>query len=113
MMNSSLREEPWTRTYEWAYLPPNPLPTAQSVSIVTKEFAVPFGPGIDPLYPVRTEEMVARATQYRQLTTRTPKYHVGGRLGTFQYYDMHQAMTAAMSCADRLLKGERTDDEYA
>ena len=29
--------------------------------------------------------------------------HIGGRLGSFRYYDMHDTIAAALKCAGRML----------
>lgn len=51
----------------------------------------------EPYYPVRTEEQVELARKYLAVTKADSKLVAGGRLGTFTYYDMHQAIRAAMS----------------
>jgi len=108
-MNSSLRTDLWTRTYEWGYLPPNVRPQGQTVSLLTREFPLPYSPGSEPFYPIRTPDNIARAKAYQSETASTGFYHLGGRLGTFRYYDMHQAIRAAMTCAEKLLKGLPTE----
>jgi UDP-galactopyranose mutase len=42
--------------------------------------------------------------KYRQLADAEPRTLFGGRLGTYQYLDMHMAIGSALSAADNKLK---------
>ena len=41
-----------------------------------------------------------RLARYRELAHREPGVWFGGRLGTYQYLDMHMAIASAMSLVD-------------
>jgi UDP-galactopyranose mutase len=49
-------------------------------------------------YPVNTPEDRDRYTKYRELADAEPNTIIGGRLGEYMYYDMHQVIGAALSC---------------
>ena len=51
----------------------------------------------EPYYPVNTPEDRERLLQYRDLTEGEDNVLFGGRLGTYQYLDMHMAIGAALS----------------
>ena len=52
---------------------------------------------------------MAKLLKYRQLAeaeTETNRVYFGGRLGTYQYLDMHMAIASALSMFDNKLKAE-------
>ena len=57
----------------------------------------------EPYYPVNTPEDRDRYDQYVTLTAAEPRTIFGGRLGTYRYLDMHQAIGAALHAFDREL----------
>ena len=59
--------------------------------------------GGEPYYPIRDAENTARYERYRALVP--PRMTVGGRLGCYIYWDMHQAIAAARKTAARLIGG--------
>ena len=67
-------------------------------SVITYEYPQDYTAGRTPYYPVRDAENVARYELYRRLAETSPVIF-GGRLGTYQYYDMHQVIAQAMAKA--------------
>ena len=63
-----------------------------------------FAEGDDePYYPINTPDDREMLTRYRELAdaeTENAKVIFGGRLGTYQYLDMHMAIGAALSTFD-------------
>lgn len=57
----------------------------------------------EPYYPVNTAQDRERLLAYRELAKGEPQVHFGGRLGTYQYLDMHMAIASALSLADNEL----------
>ncbi|MDO4241942.1 MAG: UDP-galactopyranose mutase, partial [Microbacteriaceae bacterium] len=51
----------------------------------------------EPYYPVNTPEDREKLQQYRALAEAEPQVFFGGRLGTYQYLDMHMAIGSALS----------------
>jgi UDP-galactopyranose mutase len=51
----------------------------------------------EPYYPVNTPEDRDRLLKYRELSDREDRVLFGGRLGTYQYLDMHMAIGSALS----------------
>jgi UDP-galactopyranose mutase len=41
--------------------------------------------------------------QYKSLADNSEKYIFGGRLGTYNYYDMHQVVAQALTTVQKLL----------
>ena len=86
---------PFTRIVEYRHFyPDRPYPTARSV--IVREFPR-FATGDDePFYPVDTAEDRARLVRYRARAEAEPDVLFGGRLGTYRYLDMHQAIAMAL-----------------
>jgi UDP-galactopyranose mutase len=73
-------------------------PAAQTV--ITREYPSRYQRGETPYYPIRDDVNAALYERYRQLAEQS-NVLVGGRLGTYQYYDMHQVVAQAMAMAQR------------
>jgi UDP-galactopyranose mutase len=71
-------------------------------TVITLEYPAQYEETGEPYYPVNNEENNARARQYRELAEANG-FLVGGRLGQYQYLDMHQAIGSAMVAAKREL----------
>jgi UDP-galactopyranose mutase len=69
----------------------------------------------EPYYPVNTAQDRERLLAYRELAKGEADVVFGGRLGTYQYLDMHMAIGAALSTYDNKLapffsSGQALDD---
>ena len=85
---------PSTRIHEYKwYTPEKPC----SSSIAFEEFAADASPGDDAYYPVHEPGADAILQRYQDLARYEPDVLFLGRLAEFRYYDMHQAVAAAMS----------------
>ncbi|MGZ4743001.1 MAG: UDP-galactopyranose mutase, partial [Oryzihumus sp.] len=76
--------------------------------------------GDEPYYPVNTPEDRTRLLEYRELAQAERDDHqvvFGGRLGSYQYLDMHMAIASALRLADNdlddLLQGRQALAEVA
>ena len=67
--------------------------------------------GDEPYYPVNTAEDRAKLKRYRELAAAEPGVLFGGRLGTYQYLDMHMAIGSALSMFDNKLRPHFTDGQ--
>ena len=61
----------------------------------------------EPYYPVNTSDDRVALLAYRELAKHEPKVYFGGRLGTYQYLDMHMAIGSALSMWRNELQGAR------
>ena len=60
----------------------------------------------EPYYPINTESDRELLTAYRaraKAETESAKVLFGGRLGTYQYLDMHMAIASALNMYDNTL----------
>lgn len=72
------------------------------------EYSLPYkiGEKNEPYYPLLTEESQARYKQYKFLADHVNNLYVCGRLGDFKYYNMDQALEAALKIAGEILQSE-------
>lgn len=75
-------------------------------TVITREFPEKYEVGREAYYPIRDAMNTARYEQYRKLAAQTGVIF-GGRLGSYQYYDMHQVIAQAMTIAAKHLIGRR------
>jgi UDP-galactopyranose mutase len=73
-------------------------------TVITREYPGPCDRHQVPYYPVRDAESSALYERYRAEARRTG-FLLGGRLATYQYYDMHQVIAQALALADREFAG--------
>jgi UDP-galactopyranose mutase len=94
-MNEADLDVPFTRTIEYRHLyPARPYPADRTV--IVREFPR-FAVGNDePYYPIGTAEDRARFARYRARADQENGVLFGGRLGTYTYLDMHQAIAMAL-----------------
>ncbi|MCX7304429.1 MAG: UDP-galactopyranose mutase [Hyphomicrobiales bacterium] len=65
-------------------------------TIIAREYARFAGPTDEPYYPIDASRDRAIHARYRKRAAAEPNVHFGGRLGTYKYLDMHQAVGAAL-----------------
>ena len=96
VMNYSDSEVPYTRVHEFRHLHPERKYTSER-SVVMYEFSRVAQPTDEPFYPINTPTDRALVQEYRKLAGREKNLIFGGRLGTYQYLDMHMAIASALS----------------
>ncbi|MGP9724518.1 UDP-galactopyranose mutase [Corynebacterium sp. AOP40-9SA-29] len=103
VMNYNDADVPFTRIHEFRHFHPERKNYPADKTVIMKEFSR-FAEGDDePYYPINTPEDREKLLRYRELAdTETSDNNVffGGRLGTYQYLDMHMAIGAALSMFD-------------
>ena len=102
VMNYPDADVPYTRIHEFRHFhPERDYPTDKTV--IMREFSRFAERSDEPYYPVNTAADRERLLTYRGLTEGEPNVFFGGRLGTYQYLDMHMAIGAALSLVDNKL----------
>ncbi len=103
VMNYNDADVPYTRIHEFRHFHPERKSYPDDKTVIMKEFSR-FAEGEDePYYPINTPEDREKLLRYRELAdaeTADNKVFFGGRLGTYQYLDMHMAIGAALSMFD-------------
>jgi UDP-galactopyranose mutase len=98
MVNYADAEIPFTRQVEHKHFEP----TATATTIVTREYPQEHTPDNDPYYPIRDHANVSVLSGYIRRARATPVIF-GGRLGTYRYLNMDQAIAQAVMKADEHL----------
>lgn len=99
VMNYADADVPYTRIHEFRHFhPERDYPGDKTV--IMREFSRFAGSGDEPYYPINTPTDRERLVAYRELAAGEPQVIFGGRLGTYQYLDMHMAIGAALSTVD-------------
>jgi UDP-galactopyranose mutase len=96
VLNYADEDVPYTRIHEFKHLhPERRYPAGQT--LISREYSR-FARGDDePYYPVNTARDRQVFAAYQRLAARESNVLFGGRLGSYQYLDMHQAIGAALS----------------
>lgn len=86
----------YTRTHEFKHLHPES-GGASGFSVLAHEFSREASVGDEPYYPVNTEKDRTVLDCYRKDMSQETNTVFGGRLGSYQYLDMHMAIASAFS----------------
>ncbi len=102
VMNYADSDAAYTRIHEFKHFHPE-RESPKDKTVVMREFSR-FAEGDDePYYPVNTPEDREMLLAYRKRAESEPQVLFGGRLGTYQYLDMHMAIGSALSMFDNQL----------
>lgn len=102
VMNYADVETKHTRVHEFKHYHPErpPLPS----TIICREYSR-YTSAIDtPYYPVNTKKNQDLYKAYRELADAQQNVIFGGRLGSYKYFDMDDAIKAALECYDHEIK---------
>ncbi len=96
VVNYASIDVPYTRIHEFKHFIPDKI-TDFPRTVIMKEFSRAARRGDDCYYPVNSSQDKAILKQYKQLQTLEKNVFFGGRLGSYQYLDMHMAIASALS----------------
>ncbi len=103
VVNYTEYEVPYTRVIEHKHFEFG----SQPKTVVTWEYPRPWEKGEEPYYPVNDERNAELYGKYRSLAEKERGVYFGGRLGQYKYYDMDDAVAAALGLFAALQKEER------
>jgi UDP-galactopyranose mutase len=106
VMNYADEAVPFTRTHEFRHFHPERR-YPRDRTVVVREYSRFAGPGDEPYYPVNTPADRATLERYRELAKKETAARgvlFGGRLGTYQYLDMHMAIASALTLVDNEIR---------
>ncbi|MFZ1414164.1 MAG: UDP-galactopyranose mutase [Defluviicoccus sp.] len=101
VMNYADEDVPYTRIHEFKHLHPERTYTPDRTLIFREYSRSANNDSDEPFYPINTAADKAVYDHYRAMTERTANVLFGGRLGTYRYLDMHQAIGAALKAFER------------
>lgn len=99
VVNYNDAETPYTRIIEHKHFEFG----TQPKTVITREYPVTGGRGVEPYYPVNDEKNMSVLKKYLTLAADEPNVIFGGRLAEYRYYDMHQVIGSALVKARREL----------
>jgi UDP-galactopyranose mutase len=91
---------PWTRIHEFKHLTPERKDIASTV--IAREYSRLAQKVDEPFYPVNTAIDKEILTKYRELASLEKNVIFGGRLGRYQYLDMHMAIASGLKLSDEI-----------
>ncbi len=111
VMNYNDVDVPYTRIHEFRHFhPERDYPTDKTV--IMREYSRFAENDDEPYYPINTESDRAVLAAYRaraKAETAAQRVLFGGRLGTYQYLDMHMAIASALNMYDNILAPHLSD----
>lgn len=110
VMNYADLDVPFTRIHEFQHLHPERSKKTAS-TVVMKEFSRTSGIEDEPYYPIKTEADRQALEKYRSLMESVPQVIFGGRLGTYNYLDMHMAIASALQVFETQIRPRFTSHE--
>ena len=100
VMNFADEDVPYTRIHEFKHLHPERRPTPGQ-TVIAREYSRLATRTDEPYYPINTPADRSRAREYRDAADEVPGVVFGGRLGSYQYLDMHMAIASALSVFEK------------
>lgn len=97
VMNYADADVPYTRIHEFRHFHPERDWYPNDKTVIMREFSRFANRDDEPYYPVNTAEDREMLKRYRELSDKEERVLFGGRLGTYQYLDMHMAIGSALS----------------
>ncbi len=102
VLNYADEEVPFTRIHEFRHL--HPERSYGDKTVIFREYSRFAGKGDEPYYPVNTASDRRNYDAYRAAAAALPNVLFGGRLGTYRYLDMHQAIGAALNLWEQVIR---------
>jgi len=103
VINYADLDVPYTRIHEFKHLHPE-RNYQTSNTLIMKEFSRFASKDDEPYYPVNSAADREKLSKYRELIPNEKNVYFGGRLGTYQYLDMHMAIASALNMYENELK---------
>ena len=101
VMNYGDLEIPYTRIHEFKHLHPERFDSGKT--IIAREYSRKSADTDQPYYPINTPADRELLIRYRELAKKETNVLFGGRLGSYQYLDMHMAIGAALKDYENII----------
>jgi len=111
VMNYADESVPYTRIHEFKHFHPA-RKHQDDKSIIFREYSRFAQKADEPYYPINLESDKKIYSLYKAESEQLKNIIFGGRLGSYKYYDMHQAIGAALLVYDRDIKPAVTGVPY-
>ncbi len=94
---------PYTRIHEFKHYHPERSYNTNK-TIICREYSIDNTASNDPMYPVNSEQDQELYKRYEKLASQEKNIFFGGRLGRYRYYDMDDAILAALNLFNNELR---------
>ncbi|MEU7823709.1 UDP-galactopyranose mutase [Catellatospora sp. NPDC049133] len=101
-MNYPDQDVPFTRIHEFRHFYPQRRHYPRDRTVIVREYSRFATRDDEQYYPVNTARDRERLLRYRKRAQEEKAVFFGGRLGTYQYLDMHMAIGSALTMFDRI-----------
>jgi UDP-galactopyranose mutase len=108
VMNYAEEAVPYTRIHEFRHFHPE-RDYPEDRTVIMREYSRAAEGDDEPYYPINTAADREMLLRYRELAANEAGIVFGGRLGTYQYLDMHMAIAAALHTVDDVLAPHLND----
>ncbi len=105
VVNYTDAETPWTRIIEHKWFEPETAGKTEK-TVISREYSSEWKQGDEPYYPVNDEKNSMLYRRYAEMAEKEDHVIMGGRLGSYRYYDMDQVIAAALETAQALKEAE-------
>ncbi|MEP9417364.1 UDP-galactopyranose mutase [Gordonia sp. VNQ95] len=112
VMNYNDADVPYTRIHEFRHFHPERDTYPSDKTVIMREYGRFAKDDDEPYYPINTPEDREMVGAYRELAkteAAEAKVLFGGRLGTYQYLDMHMAIASALTMFENTLAPHLAD----
>lgn len=109
VMNYGDEEIPQTRSIEFRHFHPERTHYPDTKTVVYHEFSRRAGREDEPYYPINAAGDREKLQRYSQAVQEEPMVFFGGRLGTYAYFDMDDAIRSALTMVEQDLRPLFTD----
>jgi len=103
VMNYADENIPFTRILEFRHFNPE-RDYQKEKTIIVREYSRFAQRGDEPYYPIDTQKDKKTYLDYKEMADAERDVIFGGRLGTYRYLDMHQAIGAVLKCYETTIE---------
>ncbi|TCQ76114.1 UDP-galactopyranose mutase [Ochrobactrum sp. BH3] len=103
VMNYADESVPFTRILEFRHFNPE-RDYQKDKTVIVREYSRFAQRGDEPYYPIDTQKDKKTYVAYKEMADAENDVIFGGRLGTYRYLDMHQAIGAALKCYETTIQ---------
>ncbi|WP_421565879.1 UDP-galactopyranose mutase [Ochrobactrum sp. EDr1-4] len=103
VMNYADESVPFTRILEFRHFNPE-RDYQKDKTVIVREYSRFAQRGDEPYYPIDTQKDKKTYLAYKEMADAENDVIFGGRLGTYRYLDMHQAIGAALKCYETTIE---------
>lgn len=102
VMNYADEKTPYTRIHEFKHFHPERTSFHENKTVIYKEYSKIVGDIDEPYYPVNTPNNARLLKKYQNEVNHLDNIWIGGRLGSYKYFDMDDTINSALDLSETL-----------